>query len=472
MMKKLILLFVCLMSCIWAFAQDPATGMDFDDDAYQKVPRKANLLKRDYENLPAKASLKQYCPFPRNQGQFGTCVGWSSAYAARTIVEARNKKMTDRNQISNEAFSPMFVYHMIRQDEGCANGTFINDALETMKDKGVVKFDQLTENCPDVEIDDEVLEIATPNKISDFARLFADQETVPVKMKAMKKALAAGNPVVIGMKVPPSFFKVTYSWEPAPEDNPGNKYGGHAMCVIGYDDAELDGRGAFEIQNSWGAQWGNGGYIWVSYDAFMAYTKYAYEVIAIPSATDASNNGVVQDLSGEILYQTASSEDMKAKFVNMNGNIGYYQMESSYKSGTKFRIYITNNQPAFVYAIGSDMTTGNLFPIFPNEEGISPALTYPANAVAIPDENYFVQMDNTKGKDYMCVLYSKEPLDIKTIQSKISKESGTFADKINKAFGDKLVANPTCKDANGKMQFGANSEGKTIMAVIVEIDHI
>ena len=40
-------------------------------------------------------------------------------------------------------------------------------------------------------------------------------------------------------------------------------FGGHAMCVIGYDDRK-DG-GAFEIMNSWGTDWGQNGYFMMPY---------------------------------------------------------------------------------------------------------------------------------------------------------------------------------------------------------------
>ena len=40
------------------------------------------------------------------------------------------------------------------------------------------------------------------------------------------------------------------------------RYGGHAICLCGYDDT----KGAFRFKNSWGPGWGDKGYAWLSYD--------------------------------------------------------------------------------------------------------------------------------------------------------------------------------------------------------------
>lgn len=40
------------------------------------------------------------------------------------------------------------------------------------------------------------------------------------------------------------------------------RYGGHALCLCGYDDS----KGAFRIKNSWSTTWADKGYAWLSYD--------------------------------------------------------------------------------------------------------------------------------------------------------------------------------------------------------------
>jgi len=57
--------------------------------------------------------------------------------------------------------------------------------------------------------------------------------------------------------------------------------GGHLISIVGYNDTvwiDVNGNGevdpgelgAFLVANSWGTDWGNAGFVWISYDAFLA----------------------------------------------------------------------------------------------------------------------------------------------------------------------------------------------------------
>ncbi|HMP15033.1 MAG TPA: hypothetical protein PKD70_14235, partial [Saprospiraceae bacterium] len=70
-----------LLLFLWAaqgHSQQFSTGLLFDDEAYEAVPLKKPVLKRNYENLPASGSLKTYCPQPQDQGAYANCVGWAA----------------------------------------------------------------------------------------------------------------------------------------------------------------------------------------------------------------------------------------------------------------------------------------------------------------------------------------------------------------------------------------------------------
>jgi len=65
--------------------------------------------------LPSKASLEQYAPTRRHQGKQGSCVGWASAYAAGSILQAQSTgQPADR-----VAFSPAYQSNRAFRLSGC-----------------------------------------------------------------------------------------------------------------------------------------------------------------------------------------------------------------------------------------------------------------------------------------------------------------------------------------------------------------
>ena len=149
--------------------------------------------------------------------------------------------------------------------------------------------------------------------------------------------------------------------------------------------------------------------------------------------------------------------------------ITIYKLNESYTSGTRYRLYISNNEPAYVYVIGSDLT-GSVSKVFPPTDNISAALTYKSNHIAIPDERYFIEMDNTIGTDYMCVLYSKNALDINALIDKMESMNGSFYTKLKTALGDEMIPLNDIYTPKNNMTFHAQSN-QTIVPLIVEIPH-
>jgi Papain family cysteine protease/Domain of unknown function (DUF4384) len=522
-----------------------ATGLTFDDDGYDALPMKAPLTRGLYESMPSSASLKKYCPAPGDQNPHGTCVGWSTSYAARTILWAKQNRQTDKVTITANAFSPDFVYRSVvpyDQDNGCDAGTQIPLALDFMKRNGDVFKRDFASPCP-TSVPSYLLPTAVNNKIENFATLFNINDDVQTKVNATKKSLSEGNPVVIGMRVPPSFDRVSGElWSPTEDLNQSR--GGHAICVIGYDDAKFGG--AFEILNSWGSNWGNAGYFWVKYDVYAYWTKYGFElinniqptpppVVVVPTPPapkpkpSPSPQPVVvvptppapkpasstdYDFSGDLRFVLESGtpmntfiEEIRGLFVpdeptptpnptpnppappkpkpkptvnpatfqpdpNLTtGKFIAYRMDKAYSEGTKFRLYLRNQEPAYVYAIAMD-NTNQAVVLFPNKPNISPALNYKNNEVALPSETNYIQMDNVRGTDVFCLLYSKEPLDIHSIGRRLEQETGTFFQRLYKTMQNQLVDRQYLRYYNQRIRFEVKSNGSgTVVPIVVEIPH-
>ncbi|MCF6365335.1 MAG: DUF4384 domain-containing protein [Bacteroidales bacterium] len=460
-MKKI---FLSIISILFLFnlgvSQDFGTGLNFNDAQYETVKKKAVLTRSLYSTLPESYSLKKYTPIPKSQGQYGTCVGWSTAYAGMTILESISKNRTDKVSSTSNTFSPGFVYKQIKTptDTYCKLGSSLKDALDIMKTKGVCKYTDMSEiNCP-TYISPTVFSKASAYKITDYAKIFGMFDSKDFKIKAVKKSLSENNPVIIGMNTPKSFNSAKDVWNPT--ESSSLTYGGHAMCVIGYDDNKSGG--AFEVMNSWGTKWGNEGYIWIPYNDFHDFVKYAYEMIKFKSIKkDESYN-----FSGSVKFVKSDGTTSVATHSD-----GIYKINKAYRSGTKFRLYLSNSEPAFVYAFGFD-ATGKTFTIFPHKPGISPALNYANNRVAIPDEDHYIQTDNTTGKDYLCVLYSKKRLNIEDIKRQIEQKTGSFTIRLNSVLQDKLVNKANISFHQGNISFDVKNSKKSVVALITETEHI
>lgn len=85
-----------------------ATGGFLDPQQFEKAEIYEPLTVDDSKNpLPESANLQRFCPTPQNQGSQGSCVAWSSAFAAQTILESAKSGQ----QPDNVAFSPSFMYN-------------------------------------------------------------------------------------------------------------------------------------------------------------------------------------------------------------------------------------------------------------------------------------------------------------------------------------------------------------------------
>lgn len=479
-MKNILICLFTTLSVLSANAQEKffMTGLLPDDGTYEKLPRKVELVTRDYAILPDQYSLMQYCPEVKSQSRYGTCTSWASVYAARTIAEAVRQGWTDKAKITNEAFSPLYVYAQIKDadDLECQKGSFISEALNLLKEKGAPKFSSFDVLCAS-NANPSLMNDASQYKIDDYFTLFSISFTdAEEKIRKVKKSISEDCPVVIAMHLPESFVRAGKSWDGSDVDP--TQHGYHAMCVMGYDDA-LDG-GSFQIMNSWGTWWGDKGFVWVKYNDFAKYVDQAYEIYVSKSSlpmpapepdqtiNSEENQVVYHQFAGEIELQLATGEKMVPVLDTKNG-MSRYRIVDEYISRTRYRIYISNNEPAYVYVIGSDL--GNhVSKVFPPTDKISAALTYKSNHIAIPDETYYVEMDDTKGTDFMCVLYSQEALDINAITDKIFETEGSFYDKVKAAISEEMAPSEDISYEKNTIKFSAKT-AKTLVPVIVELSH-
>ena len=445
------------------------TGLMSDEAQYQSIPQISRLINRSYTSLPERFSLKEYCPKPGLQ-QYSDCVGWSTTYAARTILYAIRNNIKNRQTITAETFAPSFTYSQIKSSQteaACKQGSYIQDAVKLIKDLGSIKNVDFEYSCSPV-IENQDVKIASKFRIKNYKRLSGDYNSDRTQMmENIKKSLSEKRPVVIAMEVYDSFQRPSASatkglWE----GKKGKLISRHAITVIGYDDTKYGG--AFEIINSWGTYWGNEGFIWLKYKDFATVTYEAYEMADYEATT---TNNTKADLSGSFEVILDNGNSMPVRLNNNTSETVNYAATKSYSSGTQFRLSFTNNQPAYVYLISYGTNTTKVSNIFPFD-GYSAYLDYSKNEIMIPNEDYWVQMDNNIGTDYLCILFSKEELDIKAIAKQMQRQTGSFDAKLKAALQNKMVENKSVNLAKDKINFEAKLNGKTVIPITLEIKHV
>jgi hypothetical protein len=458
-MKKILVVFFHLAVMITCYGQVKFyKGLRFDQDEYQKVPKKASLTRGDYDKIPEQYSLVQFSPYAGNQIQLNTSASWAAAYAAKTILNAEASNLTDRAEITRRAFSPVFNYALSTNmdNKGCKIETTLTGVLQSLKNFGVPRYIDFQEFCPR-SVSPAVYASALPNKITDYVRLFDLNDAPEFKIQSVKKSLAEGMPVVIGMVCPPSFYIATEFWQP--REKVSDKYTGHALCVVGFDNAKYGG--SFEVMNSWGRKWGNNGNIWIRYPDFVEFTRMAYEMFII----EQEANKV--DFSGEIQLVRADGKIIDTRLTN---NQGYYQTVEEYKSGTNFRIYISNHQTAYIYVFGTDKTN-EYFPLFPSGDDVSPILDSKASSVALPNETQHIQITGDPGRDYLVILYSKEEIQMKELMAKMKNIGGRVDERLQSILADDIVENKNVQWEDNSIKFSGIGNGKMLIPVFIEVQH-
>ena len=468
---KNLLLGLLLLGSLPAFAQKYPRGLpDEPDTLYTEIAQKAILTTALYRDIGTKHSLKQYAPYPGWQ-DYGTCAAFATAYAARTIIEAQQNNWTDRKKITENAFAPGFIYKITNAENAKCWGSYTRDLLNNMVRYGVPKQTDFPAECPASYPPKSIFDKAINHKIKGFVRLFDEDDAPKTKINTVKKSISEGNPVVISMICPKSFDDVSGVWNPTEHPNEsimGRKHGRHAICVVGYDDEKHGG--AFEILNSWGKGWGNDGFIWIRYSDFSKFIYQGFEVLNIggqPPAPTPNPEPISYNFDGELRIVDTENNAISVSLVSGSNR---YRLSSPLSSGSRFRLYLKNTQPAFVYLIGWDNSNA-VFQMFPYKPSISPALTYSKNEVALPSEDQHIRLDNTAGKDVMALIYSKKELDIKNIMSNLKSTSIPMDKKLMQLIGTDLVLPENTKYEPNNIRFKAKEVKQSTIVSFIEIEH-
>jgi C1A family cysteine protease len=230
--------------------------------AHERADFEADFILRAMPPPPAAANIRHLVTSVLDQGNIGSCV-------ANAILQAVRCSHVKQGIANPQLGSRLFGYYLSRAYHHQTNedsGTFLRlffsalakfgfcpESVWSYSDDGE-KFREM----PPMAAFRAAFDQANPTTYRRIAASGAD------RLDQIKRAIASGYGVCFGTDVDGAFTSNQLS-EPIKPPS-GNIAGGHAMMVGGYDGD------VFEICNSWGTGWGDGGWCRFS-DEYMAWDK-------------------------------------------------------------------------------------------------------------------------------------------------------------------------------------------------------
>ncbi len=187
----------------------------------------------------------------RNQGHEGSVVGFALAYALEYQI---HKELAKKIRIS-----PRYIYYYARERGGFDVGARITDAVQVLSEQGAVAEEvwPYLEAKPGEAAED-------PPRAANTAEHYRIEVMHQLgSLDSIREALETLGPVVAGFPV----FNAIRDEEvrrtgifsmPDPSER---SVGGHAVCIVGYNDDKQQ----LKFVNSWGNEWGNDGYGYITY---------------------------------------------------------------------------------------------------------------------------------------------------------------------------------------------------------------
>ena len=241
----------------------------------QKDSIKAMLTKVGVGS-PRKAAqtsidLRQWCSPIENQGKLGSC----TAHAGVGMVEYFEKKAFGKYIDASRLFLYKITRNLLHWEGD--RGAFLRTTMQALVLFGIPPEEYWPYHVTDIDKEPSAFAYAFAQSYQAITYYRLDPFVTPkdLVLDHIKTYLENGLPSMFGFTVYESISQAdTTGMIPFP--SAGEKViGGHAVVAVGYDNnikikgntpAAVETTGAVLIRNSWGTQWGDGGYGWLPYD--------------------------------------------------------------------------------------------------------------------------------------------------------------------------------------------------------------
>ena len=344
-----------------------------------KAKAKVQALDGD-SDLPSKVdnSQSKYFPPIKSQGSVGSCVAWAETYYQFSYTQ--NKKL-NRTATYENSFSPLWTYNFTNFSDDI--GSYDSATYSVLRNIGAPTI----KNSPNITdpakwtATKEAFDEAQKYKLSSYSYISTGDGETPItnpkssNLDTVKTALINGEVLTFSTHAAYGFtYGIIQKNSQVPENTKyAGQYivpylvstrGGHRMTIVGYDDdiwydINEDGKvqegekGAFKVANSWGDDWLNNGYIWISYDSINRTSSVNNSTvlsnrvrancindiarISVKPVSDCSN------INFEYTLSSKSRNDIKIKIIAKNKTTGSTYSSYSEPFETYSNYYVNND---------------------------------------------------------------------------------------------------------------------------------
>lgn len=247
---------------------------DVVDPRDRKLPKALNTA-----DIPS-VDLRSQCAPIRNQLSLGCC----TAFGVTELFDFIRRK----HNLVNWLPSPLFTYYATRKyvnQQTVDEGASVRDALKSTIRDGVTRevvwpyiIDKFTEEPPQ-----NVWEDAQKHQTLEY--LYIDS----TDKNAVLNCLNDGYPFVFGIRLYSSFQNsldtIFGGRVHIPNRDTEKLLGGHCMMAVGYQ-KNPDNSEFIIVQNSWGPDWGSGGYCYIPMEYFMSNDTFDFWTIRSTEVCD------------------------------------------------------------------------------------------------------------------------------------------------------------------------------------------
>ncbi len=216
-----------------------------------------------------KHDLREWCSPIENQGALGSC----TAHAGTALYEYYEKRAFGKYIDGSRLFLYKATRNLLKWEGD--DGATLRATMGALALFGVVpeKYWPYLEHKFNEEPSAFLYSFAQNYQAISYYRLDGVGVTKPALLQKIKEHLVNGLPLIFGFTCYSSLDLADEGNIPFP-DVKEDTDGGHAVMAVGFDDKKvikhpnkkISTTGAIMIRNSWGTEWGDGGYGWLPYE--------------------------------------------------------------------------------------------------------------------------------------------------------------------------------------------------------------